>query len=501
MCQMGVGRAVELLLRAGADPNLKTAAKDTCLHISCCYGTGKAVKGKGAVTRMLLDFGADVDIPDSDGNTPLHFAAYHHRDGILELLLELMMKEHKERGAPLHVNVKNKKGDTPLHKAAWNGKETALQQLLDHGGDMNIRNGRGRTTYAMAKLNRNEVCMEMLEDETNDCWAIMNDPNSLCVGNHIVHHGDMTKLLNKLSIHRPVQLASLRRENIIEIQKLMKPIAKRQWTRLLHTEVEKRAPTRNASLVAGHPPLPPAKPLTAHDWDQLLRLSNDRCQDCGDLLLPVKVKKHHVFVHDILKVADSIDEIKKDRLKKYTSTYCGEYIRSLNEAWFLLHNKHSILDDKNDDNTYVYTVDSMVDLLDEMRIECGEDLGKQPAAVLCCAVLLVDNISLLVSLITPLHLFSYTLSITVVTLTDDDSMKLKSIMRVQAKKEFGRLIRRFKCHSSYIAVNGVFTAARNAYILKQSRNDIVEEDEDEDSVLEPTMTMAALDAVQASANA
>lgn len=450
-------------MRAGADPNMKTNAKDTCLHIACSYGTGKAMKGKGKVARMLLDYGADMHIPDAEGNTPLHFAAYHHRDGLLEILLELMVKEHKEKGTHLHVNVRNKKGETPLHKAAWNNKECAIATLLDHGADMNIRSARGRTALAMARINRHDVCAELLA-ETNDCWAIMNDPNSLCVGNHIVHHGDMQKLLNKFGIHRPVQLPALTRDNIIDIQKLMKPIEKRQWTRLLHTEVEKKGPNRNASVAPGMPPRPPVKQLTSHDWDQLLRLSNDRCQDCGDLLFPVKLKKHHVFVHDILKVTDSIEEVNKERLQKYTSTYCGDYIRTLNDAWFLLHNKHSLIEEKNSDNTFVYTVESVVEMLREMKIECGEDL---------------------------------------VTLTDDDTMRLKEIMRMKAKKEFGRLIRRFKSHASYIAVPGVFTPARKAYIAKQSRRELGMDDdeEDEDDETSPASpiaqaAMAALAAVQ-----
>lgn len=56
---------------------------------------------------MLIDAGADVNaVNQIDGNTPLHSAAIYDLVGLMQ------------RGAD--VDVVNKKGDTPLHVAARN---------------------------------------------------------------------------------------------------------------------------------------------------------------------------------------------------------------------------------------------------------------------------------------------------------------------------------------------------------------------------------------------
>jgi hypothetical protein len=82
-------------------------------------------------------------------------------------------------------------------------------------------------------------------------------------------------------------------------------------------------------------------------------------------------------------------------------------------------------------------------------------------------------------------------------------MTLKGIMRPSAKKEFSRLLRRFKIHECYISVNGVYTAARKAYMAKQARKGILDEDDDDDDGDDdegapvPLMAMAARAAVEA----
>jgi hypothetical protein len=78
-------------------------------------------------------------------------------------------------------------------------------------------------------------------------------------------------------------------------------------------------------------------------------------------------------------------------------------------------------------------------------------------------------------------------------------MTLKGIMRPSAKKEFSRLLRRFKIHECYISVNGVYTAARKAYMAKQARKGILDEDDDDDDegAPVPLMAMAARAAVEA----
>jgi len=69
-----------LLLRAGANPNLKNENMETPLHIAAAIAkTGLSLKDitdPDLAIKILVMFGADLDLQDQFGNTPLHIAAY-----------------------------------------------------------------------------------------------------------------------------------------------------------------------------------------------------------------------------------------------------------------------------------------------------------------------------------------------------------------------------------------------------------------------------------------
>jgi len=56
--------AVKLLLEAGADPDAKTPAGDSALHLA-------AFAGKLAIVRALVEGGADINLKDGAGKTAL----------------------------------------------------------------------------------------------------------------------------------------------------------------------------------------------------------------------------------------------------------------------------------------------------------------------------------------------------------------------------------------------------------------------------------------------
>lgn len=94
---------VNLLLDAGADPNIKNKAKynmtlgDQPLHVAAQYN-------RHEICRMLIDAGADVNSQNSQLNTPLHRAVEYESLETIKLLLK--------SGAA--INVKNNDGETPL---------------------------------------------------------------------------------------------------------------------------------------------------------------------------------------------------------------------------------------------------------------------------------------------------------------------------------------------------------------------------------------------------
>lgn len=120
---LGLGELVECLLREGENPNTSTDR---------VYGyplIAAASRGHEAVVKLLVNFGAKVDVKVfSVRSTALYFAARHGRTEIMKLLLE----------SGLSVNEQNKLGETALHAAASSGQVAAIQLLLENGADINV---------------------------------------------------------------------------------------------------------------------------------------------------------------------------------------------------------------------------------------------------------------------------------------------------------------------------------------------------------------------------
>jgi len=63
------------------DPNIGDSYENTVLH----YAT---LEGHKAIVKTCLRFGADVNIQNRSGNTPLHVAYAYKRDQIIDYLRE-----------------------------------------------------------------------------------------------------------------------------------------------------------------------------------------------------------------------------------------------------------------------------------------------------------------------------------------------------------------------------------------------------------------------------
>ena len=92
-------------------------------------------------TQLLLDNGAQVDVRDEDGNTPLILAAKGaSRPETIQLLIE--------KGAK--VNARNNDGWTPLMIAARGSGWQSIQLLIKKGAEVNVRNNDGWTPLMIA---------------------------------------------------------------------------------------------------------------------------------------------------------------------------------------------------------------------------------------------------------------------------------------------------------------------------------------------------------------
>ncbi|XP_019409895.1 PREDICTED: BRCA1-associated RING domain protein 1 [Crocodylus porosus] len=96
---------------------------ETLLHVA-------SIKGDLPAVELLLKNGADPNIKDHAGWTPLHEACNHGHKKVVELLLR--------HGAL--VNTTGYHNDSPLHDAAKNGHVSIVELLLLHGASHNVVN-------------------------------------------------------------------------------------------------------------------------------------------------------------------------------------------------------------------------------------------------------------------------------------------------------------------------------------------------------------------------
>lgn len=79
-----------------------------------------------AIVELLLENGADPNLQDENGDTPLFFSARNRRPNSIKVM-DLLIRH----GAKL--NIKNKQGQTPLQTAMRSSLQTNSQFLLDNG--------------------------------------------------------------------------------------------------------------------------------------------------------------------------------------------------------------------------------------------------------------------------------------------------------------------------------------------------------------------------------
>ncbi|XP_053209790.1 rabankyrin-5-like [Panonychus citri] len=87
----------------------------TPLHMACAWGLENVV-------QTLLEFGANVNIQDADGKTPLHIAIFNQHSTIISLLL---------CHPSLNLNLRDKTGCTPFATAMNIKNNKAAQEILN----------------------------------------------------------------------------------------------------------------------------------------------------------------------------------------------------------------------------------------------------------------------------------------------------------------------------------------------------------------------------------
>ncbi len=112
------------------------------------------MRGDGAAVRGLLAQKADVNAPQADGATALHWAVYREDLATTELLIQ----------AGANVKVSNREGATPLSLACLNGNAALIGSLLKAGADPNEHMPNGETALMMASRTGNLAAIRLLLD-------------------------------------------------------------------------------------------------------------------------------------------------------------------------------------------------------------------------------------------------------------------------------------------------------------------------------------------------
>ncbi|CAB0043986.1 unnamed protein product [Trichogramma brassicae] len=118
----------------------------TPLHFSLAYGCKKGI------VQVLLRRGANPNLPNVEGSTPLHTicnnihnSIYHSNIDLAKLFFEI----NDERQQMVEVNARDNSGNAPLHLALKRRLENLTELLLRRGADANLANEKGSTPLHM----------------------------------------------------------------------------------------------------------------------------------------------------------------------------------------------------------------------------------------------------------------------------------------------------------------------------------------------------------------
>ncbi|MGH7501010.1 MAG: ankyrin repeat domain-containing protein [Longimicrobiales bacterium] len=102
-----------------------------------------AMRGDAEAVRVLINAGEDVNAPQGDGMTALHWAASHGDAEIARILIEA----HANVAAVTRIG-----SHTPLHVASRSGSSAIVRALLDAGADANATTTNGVTPLHLAAM-------------------------------------------------------------------------------------------------------------------------------------------------------------------------------------------------------------------------------------------------------------------------------------------------------------------------------------------------------------
>ncbi|MDQ7823892.1 MAG: ankyrin repeat domain-containing protein [Candidatus Eremiobacteraeota bacterium] len=183
------------LLGKGTDISGKNSDGLTPMLFAACNGRVKAA-------MFLLDHGASVTDQDKNGATALHWAAHGTHGDLVDMLVAkgAVLDDQDATGrTPLHwvalegkgemcvklvshgadINAQDFEGKTPLHVAVGQGRVDMAEVLLAGGADVNAKDYEGKSPIFKAALGDKKDAVEFLVGKGADINAKDNDGQTL----------------------------------------------------------------------------------------------------------------------------------------------------------------------------------------------------------------------------------------------------------------------------------------------------------------------------------
>ncbi|CAB0040870.1 unnamed protein product [Trichogramma brassicae] len=138
-CRFNCPEIVRGFLEHGQDPNcIWPETGDSALHIVLKYAGSYS-----DIMEILLRGGADPNLANKEGLTPLHIIA---DNAIYCKELELFFQINDELNQLVQINARDKLGNTPIHLALECGDEQEIMEImLRRGASQNLANDEGST--------------------------------------------------------------------------------------------------------------------------------------------------------------------------------------------------------------------------------------------------------------------------------------------------------------------------------------------------------------------
>lgn len=209
----GFVEAVELLLKHKASPNYQYDLFTPVMAV--CVSTNRNEDQLVSCIKMLIDFGAKINVHDRHLMTPLMYAAKQGYSKVVKVLCE----HHAD------VNKQETRGWTALSFAAAIGLSHVVRILLEYKADVNIPSFDGQKPADVAFSHSFTMLSELLEkydgDHTEQFADLPSDESSIknSAASKYVKYGDLELFLHGLELGHIVPLIQ---EQQLELKDLLK---------------------------------------------------------------------------------------------------------------------------------------------------------------------------------------------------------------------------------------------------------------------------------------